>query len=86
MLEDVHAKRGVEFRAVALDPNEQRREKMLSMVETIYGGRLPKNIAVANLDDGQTIINDWTGSLGCNAVLEVFEPGFFEVAASKRCD
>ncbi|KAI0087451.1 chaperonin 10-like protein [Irpex rosettiformis] len=71
MLEDIRAERGVQFRIVTMDLNGTRREKMLAMVESIYGGQAPPNIAIADLDAGRDIINEWTGSLGCNAVLEV---------------
>lgn len=71
MLESIRAEKGVQFQVVALDPNGARREKMTAMVETIYGGLVPENVSVADLDVGKDIINSRTDSLGCNAVLEV---------------
>ncbi len=71
MLESIRAEKGVQFQVVALDPNGARREKMTAMVETIYGGLVPENVSVADLDAGKDIINSRTNSLGCNAVLEV---------------
>ncbi|KAI0697010.1 chaperonin 10-like protein [Cytidiella melzeri] len=70
MLEDIHKKGVVTFRVVALDPNGPRRDKMLAMVKTIYNGEVPENISVADLGEGKAIVDDWTGLLGCNAVLE----------------
>ena len=71
MLEDIREKQGVDFRVIALDMNAARRDKLLAMVHTIYDGQVPHNITVADIDVGKKIIGDWTGGLGCNAVLEV---------------
>jgi hypothetical protein len=72
MLEVIRATKGVEFQVVALDPNESRRTKMIAMVNTIYTGRLGflHNVVVTDLEAGKNVIKEWTGSLGCNAVLE----------------
>lgn len=75
MQEDLSSTRGVVFRIVAVDTNGPRREKMIAMVEKIYGGQQPENVVVIDPEAGKRIINDWTDSLGCNAVLEVSTMG-----------
>lgn len=70
MLEDVAKAKGIQYRVIAIDPNESRCEKMRKVADTI-GGLLPGSFRVANISEGKKVVNEWTGDIGCNAVLEV---------------
>lgn len=70
MLEDVVKAKGIQYRVVAIDPNESRCEKMRKIVDTI-GGLSHGYFRVASISEGKKVVNEWTGDIGCNAVLEV---------------
>ncbi|EGN98107.1 hypothetical protein SERLA73DRAFT_91326 [Serpula lacrymans var. lacrymans S7.3] len=69
---DILTSRGADFRIVAIDPVEARREKMNAIISTIANkGPHLHSIAVASIDESKDIVEKWTNGLGCNAVLEV---------------
>lgn len=69
MLEDLAKAKGIQYRVVAIDPNESRCEKMRKVADTI--GLSPGSFRVSNISEGKKVVNEWTGDIGCNAVLEV---------------
>ena len=71
MLEDVVKTKGVQYRIVAIDPNESRRAKMEKVAVAI--GALPDCFKVADISQAKQIVDAWTGAVGCNAILEVRE-------------
>lgn len=70
MLEDIAQSRGIQYRVVAIDPNESRRSKMQRIVPSLDISQLG-TIRVADIPEAQEIVGEWTAGLGCNAVLEV---------------
>lgn len=71
MLRTMRSRDGVEYRVVAVDPLASRREKMIDILFAIRDVANPDNIVVGDLETAKEIINEWTNSIGCNAVLEV---------------
>ena len=71
MLQTLRARDGLEYRVVAVDPLESRREKMADILVAISGGVKPDNVVVADIETAKRTVDEWTGSIGCNAVLEV---------------
>lgn len=72
MLATVGPEQGLEYRIVAIDPVESRRQKM----DTIYAaldesGKGTGQFSVASIEHGKKIVEEWTGGGGCNAILEV---------------
>ncbi|PCH39474.1 alcohol dehydrogenase [Wolfiporia cocos MD-104 SS10] len=72
MLSTLEANDNMEFRVLAVDPNESRRSKM----EAVYAAIDAKDrgsgpLIVTDIQEGKSIANDWTNGAGCNAVLEV---------------
>jgi hypothetical protein len=69
-LEDVVKEKQINYRVVAIDPNDSRREKMEKLLRAIdlssHG-----SLVVANIPNGKEIVSGWTSNVGCNAVLEV---------------
>lgn len=69
---DVLATRKLPFRVVAIDPIESRREKMKFVYSAIdASGRGSGAFEVHNIDDARDVVKNWTGGIGCTAVLEV---------------
>lgn len=69
---DVLATRQLPFRVVAIDPLESRREKMKAVYAAIDApGKGSGQFVVHNIDDAKSLVKDWTGGVGCTAVLEV---------------
>ena len=69
---DVLATRNLPFRIVAIDPIENRREKMKVVYSAIgASGRGSGTFEVHSIEDARDVVNNWTSGLGCTAVLEV---------------
>lgn len=69
---DVLAARQLPFRIVAIDPLEARREKMKAVYAAIdTSGKGSGQFAVHDIEDAKSLVKDWTGGVGCTAVLEV---------------
>ncbi|KAK7687146.1 hypothetical protein QCA50_009649 [Cerrena zonata] len=68
MLEDIST---ITYQVVAIDPNVSRREKCQSVLTSIESGVKSAQVVVADIDESKNIVKDWTGGVGCNAVLEV---------------
>ena len=69
MLDEVVKTKGIQYRVVAVDPNETRRTKMEKIAKFI--GVSPGSFQVADIQDAKQVVSDWTTGIGCNAVLEV---------------
>ena len=69
---DVLATRVLPFRIVAIDPAESRREKMKVVYSAIdVSGKGTGVFEVHSIDDARAVVKDWTGGVGCTAILEV---------------
>lgn len=68
MLADLYKFKGVESRVIAIDPNAARRAKMTKIIATLDAA---DTFTIADIAEGKKTVNEWTNSLGCNAVLEV---------------
>ncbi|KAF9463023.1 alcohol dehydrogenase [Collybia nuda] len=69
---DALATRRLPFRIVAIDPIESRREKMKAVYAAIgESGKGSGQFIVHSIEDAKLIVKDWTGGIGCTAVLEV---------------
>ncbi|KDQ53396.1 hypothetical protein JAAARDRAFT_183359 [Jaapia argillacea MUCL 33604] len=69
---DMLASTNLSYKVIAIDPNESRRLKM----QAIYEGMEEKYKAngqfkVEAIEEGKKVVEGWTNSLGCNAVLEI---------------
>ena len=71
MLQTLQSREGLESRVIAVDPLESRRKKMSDILAAIQGQAKHDNVAVVDIEAAKTITDEWTGSVGCNAVLEV---------------
>ena len=69
MLDEVVKAKSIQYRVVAVDPNESRRIKVEKIVKCI--GVSPDSFQVADIPRAKQIVVDWTGGVGCNAILEV---------------
>ncbi|KAJ7081362.1 chaperonin 10-like protein [Mycena belliarum] len=60
------------YQIIAIDPVESRREKALAVYSKIEqeGKGLGKFVA-QSIDDAKKTVADWTGGVGCTAVLEI---------------
>ena len=66
--------RDVDFRVVAVDPTESRREKVKAIyakVSNAYGKLRSGHLEVSDIEASKDIVTNWTEGLGCNSVLEV---------------
>ncbi|KAF5382719.1 hypothetical protein D9615_002837 [Tricholomella constricta] len=69
---DALATRKIPFRIVAIDLLEARREKMKAVYDAIdASGKGSGEFEVLSADDAKVLVDDWTGGVGCTAVLEV---------------
>lgn len=66
MLQRIREDKGIDYRVVAIDPNESRRAKMDAVYARI--GQRSGALVVAAIDEAKELAALWTG---CNAVLEV---------------
>lgn len=71
MLQTLRSRDGLEYRVIAVDPLRSRREKMSDILAAIQGQAKHDNIAVVDVEAAKTATDEWTDSIGCNAVLEV---------------
>lgn len=72
MLESIQKDKGIDYRVVAIDPNESRRTKMDAVYAKIGGkDKRSRAFVVAAIDEAKELAGLWTGGAGCNAVLEV---------------
>ncbi|KAI6027542.1 chaperonin 10-like protein [Pisolithus microcarpus] len=69
MLDILHAK-GLDFRLVAIDPIEARRNKMASIYSKMSRDQERGYLEVASIEDSRCIIFEWSNGVGCNVVLE----------------
>ena len=66
--------RDVEFRIVAIDPTEIRRQKIEAIyakVSQAYGKQRNGHLEVSDIEASKDLVSRWTQGVGCNAVLEV---------------
>ena len=68
LLENVAKTKQIEYRIIAIDPNESRRDKMEKISKVVSTSGL---VTVADIPHGKDIVAEWTYNIGCNAVLEV---------------
>lgn len=69
---DALATRRVPFRVVAIDPVEGRRDKMKAVYDAIdQEGRGSGTFVVQSIEEAKETVKEWTGGVGCNAILEV---------------
>ena len=69
---DALATRKVSYRIVAVDRLPTRREKMKAVFSAIApSGKGNGEFVVVDMNGANALVKEWTGSLGCNAVLEV---------------
>ncbi|KAI0716081.1 chaperonin 10-like protein [Fomitopsis betulina] len=66
MLQRIREDKGIDYRVVAIDPNESRRAKMDAVYARI--GQRSGALVVAAIDEAKELAALWTG---CNAVLEI---------------
>ena len=71
MLADLHATSGIAYKVVAVDPLESRRTKMEKVLSAIHTNQQGGQFVVKDIESGKQTVNEWTSSIGCNAVLEV---------------
>lgn len=71
MLQVLRARDGLEYRILAVDPLASRRQKMLDILAVIHDGAKLDNVIVSDIETAKSTANEWTDSVGCNAVLEV---------------
>jgi threonine dehydrogenase-like Zn-dependent dehydrogenase len=69
---DMLARNDLEFRIVAIDPNESRRQKMLAVYNVIpKDARGKGEFVVQDIEEAKETMKGWTGGIGATAVLEV---------------
>ncbi|KAH9915625.1 chaperonin 10-like protein [Fomitopsis serialis] len=72
MMENVRTEKGLDYRVLAVDPNESRRKKMEAVYATISRQEKQSGaFVVAAIDEAKQLAKLWTGGAGCNAVLEI---------------
>ncbi|KAJ7465283.1 chaperonin 10-like protein [Mycena latifolia] len=60
------------FQIVAIDPVESRREGALAVYSKIdQSGKGSGKFVTQSIDDAKKTVQDWTGGIGCSAVLEI---------------
>ncbi|KAF7798491.1 hypothetical protein EIP86_009712 [Pleurotus ostreatoroseus] len=62
------------YRIIAIDPLVSRREKLsdvLSVIKQAHGYK--GEVSVEDIENSRRIVDEWTGNVGCDAVLEVRE-------------
>jgi hypothetical protein len=65
-------KNATRYRVIAIDLLSTRREKMQAIYDTMANvGASNSEFRVASPDETQDVVKNWTGGIGCNAVLEV---------------
>ncbi|KAF8887173.1 chaperonin 10-like protein [Infundibulicybe gibba] len=68
---DILSTRDLPFRIVAIDPVEPRRERMKAVYSAIAdGGKGSGLFHVNSIEDAKETVRNWTGGVGCSAVLE----------------
>lgn len=69
LLGTIRQTHGIQYRVVAVDPNEARREKMSKILDTLD---VPAGCcSVSGIQQAKDVVSRWTGDIGCNAILEV---------------
>ncbi|KAJ3566113.1 hypothetical protein NP233_g7203 [Leucocoprinus birnbaumii] len=69
---DALATRNVPFQLVAVDPNESRRQKMMTVYKTIdAAGKGSGTFVVLSIDEARTQVKEMTNGVGATAILEV---------------
>ncbi|TFK46751.1 hypothetical protein OE88DRAFT_1666945 [Heliocybe sulcata] len=69
---DILSKSKTAFKVVAIDPIEDRRNKVQEVYKSIQeNGRGNGTFEVASINEGKNIVSGWTNGTGCNAVLEI---------------
>jgi len=72
MMESIRTEKGLDYRVVAVDPNESRRKKMEAVYAKISSQEKQSGaFVVAAIDEAKELAKLWTGGAGCNAVLEI---------------
>lgn len=83
MLADLKKSKGLEYRVVAVDPLESRRDKMQRILSKINVKE--STVMVTDILSSKKIVDEWTGSIGCNAVLEVNTPSRCRLGMISNC-
>ena len=69
---DVVATRKIPYQIVAIDLLESRRDKMKAVYAAIDEvGKGTGKFAVCSTEEAKGLVKDWTGGVGCTAILEV---------------
>ncbi|KAJ3501511.1 hypothetical protein NLJ89_g9307 [Agrocybe chaxingu] len=69
---DLLSTRQIPYKFVAVDPLESRREKVTAVYKTIdAAGKGNGEFAACSTDEAKDKVKEWTGDVGCTAVLEV---------------
>ncbi|KAI0665456.1 chaperonin 10-like protein [Trametes maxima] len=72
ILAGLETSQGLDFKVIAIDPLESRRNKLQAVYDTIApDGKGSGRFAIASVEDGKKLAQEWTNGAGCNAVLEV---------------
>ncbi|KAI6130046.1 chaperonin 10-like protein, partial [Pisolithus croceorrhizus] len=70
MLDILWAK-GLDFKLVAIDPIEARRNKIARIYSKMSREQERGCLEVAGIEDAKCVVSEWSNGIGCNAVLEV---------------
>lgn len=69
---DMLATRGLSYRVVAIDPVEERREKMMAIYSAIdESGKGSGEFVAKSIEDAKATVATWTKGVGCTAIMEV---------------
>ncbi|KAI0642468.1 chaperonin 10-like protein [Trametes meyenii] len=72
ILAGLEASERLTYQVIAIDPLESRRNKLQAVYNVIEpSGKGNGRFAVASVEDGKKLAQEWTNGAGCNAVLEV---------------
>lgn len=75
------------YRVVAIDPLASRREKLSNVLSVIKRANGYKGeVLVEDIENGKHTVAEWTGNIGCNAVLEVCEISLYGGPTDLRHD
>ena len=91
MLEELRDTKGISYRVLAIDLSESRRAKMKNVYKAISNATPSLSLqsgsetfVVVDIEEGKSIVSEWTDSLGCNGVLEV--RSILRILSSYYCD
>ena len=72
MLEELYGTKGLHYTIIAVDLVESRRQKVQDVISAISScQKLNGHFLVEDVDGAKVAVQNCTGSVGCNAILEV---------------